>query len=333
MSPVKRAKPASSAATSSTVPFTVEGGATWARNVRLANDHAEIIITLDVGPRVISYRRLPDGANVFKTYAEQVGGAGESEWKIRGGHRLWVAPESLLSYALDNEVHLCVARVALTCRVGLLQPVLKWEANGSQVEIHSRVQSGVQKLMGVAMRPDGSVRVWHKLVNAGTAPLRVAPWALTVCRPGGVEVIPQPPLGKHPRDLLPNRTVVLWPYTDLKDRRLDLGTQFLRLEQRGDCGPVKFGLAHRGGAVAYVVDADVFVKRFGMAGDDAEYPDGGVNFETFSNEDMLEVETLGPLEELGPGDASAELVEEWTLQATPTGFDVRVDDQVRELFM
>ena len=47
-------------------------------NLRLRNNHAELIITLDVGPRVISYRTT-DGANVFKTFEKQLGGTGESE--------------------------------------------------------------------------------------------------------------------------------------------------------------------------------------------------------------------------------------------------------------
>ena len=61
------------------------------------------IITLDVGPRVISYRTT-DGENVFKTFDTQLGGTGEAEWQSRGGHRFWLAPEDpVLSYLPDNE--------------------------------------------------------------------------------------------------------------------------------------------------------------------------------------------------------------------------------------
>lgn len=64
----------------------------WKNNLRLSNGAAKLIVTLDVGPRIISYR-LADGKNVFKEYTEQLGKAGEEEWQIRGGHRLGVAPE------------------------------------------------------------------------------------------------------------------------------------------------------------------------------------------------------------------------------------------------
>src|SRR5215468_1087187 len=86
------------------IPF---GG--WNKNLRLSNDSLELIITLEVGPRIISFRPL-GGKNVFKVVAEQCGKSNESDWKIRGGHRLWTAPEDFdrtvdgrsLTYVMDN---------------------------------------------------------------------------------------------------------------------------------------------------------------------------------------------------------------------------------------
>ena len=53
----------------------------WKNNLRLANADAELVVTLDVGPRVISYR-LANGVNVFKNYDAMMGGTGETEWQI-----------------------------------------------------------------------------------------------------------------------------------------------------------------------------------------------------------------------------------------------------------
>src|SRR2546423_1405942 len=70
----------------------------WENNLQLANEHVEIIISLDVGPRILSYKTR-NGENVLKNYPEQMGTAGEAKWMIRGGHRFWIAPEDeLLSY-------------------------------------------------------------------------------------------------------------------------------------------------------------------------------------------------------------------------------------------
>ena len=56
---------------------------------------------------------------------------------------------------------------------------------------------------------------------------------------------------------------------------------------------------------------DSAVKRFDYR-EEAIYPDLGTRYQTFSNEDMLEMETVGELVTLPPGQ-SAELVESWEL--------------------
>src|SRR5205807_293153 len=62
----------------------------------------EAIVTLDVGPRIISFK-TPDAENVLKNYDAQLGKSGELEWMIRGGHRIWLAPEDeKRTYILDN---------------------------------------------------------------------------------------------------------------------------------------------------------------------------------------------------------------------------------------
>ncbi len=272
------------------VPF---GG--WKNNIRLANAHAELIITLDVGPRVISYRTT-DGTNVFKTFNEQLGGTGEAEWKSRGGHRFWLAPEdAVLSYIPDN--------AAVEHRV--LSP--------HEVELSTSLgeQLPVRKTLSVALAADSTrVSLTHRAENIGSDPLSVATWGLSVMVPGGIEIIPLPPLGEHPRDLLPNRIMILWPFTDMTDPRWRWGRRFITLRQ-ANAGPTKIGLAHRERWAAYHHSDTLFVKIIEYRAG-ASYPDFGCNFETFTNEDMLEVESLGPLMDLAPG-AATEHSERWHL--------------------
>src|SRR5689334_20039986 len=74
----------------------------WENNLRIANSNVELIVTLDVGPRVICFRK-PGGFNVMKNYDEMMGGTNEKEWQIRGGLRFWIAPEDLTrTYFPDN---------------------------------------------------------------------------------------------------------------------------------------------------------------------------------------------------------------------------------------
>src|SRR5437868_12606765 len=74
----------------------------WPNCYRITNGEVELIVTTDVGPRVMRYGFV-GGQNLFKEFEDQMGKSGESSWQARGGHRLWIAPEDpVLSYALDN---------------------------------------------------------------------------------------------------------------------------------------------------------------------------------------------------------------------------------------
>jgi hypothetical protein len=276
----------------------------WQNNLRVSNGQAELILTLDVGPRIISYR-LADGKNVFKNYPDQMGGSGEKEWMIRGGHRLWVGPEDLTrTYALDN------------------RPIKYEETNGT-VRLIPPPDSeyGIQKEIDVSLSPSGSkVTVLHRLTNVGAEPTELAPWVLTVMGPGGIEIIPLPPKRPHPgppknarspKDFAANQFMTIWPFFDFGDSRWHFGSRFITLHQDASKGPTKIGLAHQLGWVGYLNQGTLFVKRFGYE-EGKTYPDNGVNFETFTNQDMLEMESLGPLTRLAPG-KSVEHTEHWEL--------------------
>jgi hypothetical protein len=277
----------------------------WKNNLKFSNGQAELIVTLDVGPRVISYR-LADGKNVFKNYDEMMGKSGEPEWMIRGGHRLWAAPEDTTrTYAPDNG------------------PVAYKELGLGTVRFTPAPESafGLQKEIDVALAPSGSaVALTHRISNVGKEPTTLAAWSLSVMAPGGLEIIPLPPRRPHPgnpknarsaEDFAPNLYLSLWPFTDFQDRRWHFGSKFITLKQNGRQGPTKLGLAHRTGRVGYLNDGTLFVKRFEYR-TGVHYPDHGVNYETFTNDDMLEIESLGPLTQLAPGE-EVEHVETWEL--------------------
>jgi len=61
----------------------------WKHNIRLTNGQVELIVTQDVGPRIVRFGFI-GARNVFGELSEQMGGAGETQWMIRGGHRLWL---------------------------------------------------------------------------------------------------------------------------------------------------------------------------------------------------------------------------------------------------
>jgi len=268
----------------------------WKRNVRLTNGKVELVATLDVGPRLI-HLAAPGGPNVMKNYPEQMGKSGEPEWQIRGGHRLWFAPEDpVATYFPDN---------------GPVE-VEELPKGGVRLRPAAETPNGLQKEIDIVLdkrRP--RVRLTHRIINIGAAPVKLAPWALTVMAPGGTAVVGLPPRGSHPQDLLPNQTLTLWSYTDLGDPRLAMGSRAILLEQRAGGKAFKLGLLNPEGWVAYAVGGCLFVKRFACK-PRKTYPDMNCNTELFTNSDMLEVESLGPLVNLRPG-KKVEHREDWLL--------------------
>lgn len=270
----------------------------WPNSCRLHNDSVELVLLADVGPRLIRFGFLGQ-ENEFREYAELAGKTGGSDWQIYGGHRLWHAPESNpRTYLPDNgpvevEEHRDFVR--------LIQPV--------------EPGTGIQKEIDVQLAPKGArVRLTHRLRNQGPWPVRLAPWALSVMAPGGCAIAPLPPYGSHGSNLLPTRSLALWPYTDMQDARWHWGTRHLLLHQDpGATTPQKVGLNTPDGWVAYARKGHLFVKKSHYQ-QGASYPDLGSSVELFTNADMLEVETLGPLVELAPG-SQVEHVESWSLFA------------------
>src|ERR1700689_5595444 len=74
----------------------------WRNSYRVSNGEVELVVTSDVGPRVIRFGFV-GGQNMFKEYAEQLGKSGEADFQLRGGSRVWKAPEDpVATWAPDN---------------------------------------------------------------------------------------------------------------------------------------------------------------------------------------------------------------------------------------
>jgi len=299
------------------IPF-----AGWKRNLRIQGKTTELIITLDVGPRIIRYA-FPNDKNVFCEFPEQLGGAGETEWMIRGGHRFWTAPEGGHSYERDNG------------------PVTWKKLGETAVEIIQPAGKafGFQKTMRVELLEGEIVRITHHLTNVSSKALDFSPWTLSVMATGGVALIPQPKLDLHPsefpdgravkpEEFLPNRELILWPFTDLTDGRYAYSDHFLRVTYLPELPATKLGLKLPTGWVAYQNGDLIFAKHF--AYDPAlPYPDRGSNFEIFTNHQILELESLAPALPLAPG-ATSTHVEHWTL--TKTSADLRGEKAAVKFF-
>ncbi len=87
---------------------------------RLSNGGVEVVVTTDVGPRIIRYAFVGE-ENLLGETPDDIVKTDLGVWKPWGGHRLWTAPEAMpRSYSPDNEP---VAFTIEGSTIRLVQPV------------------------------------------------------------------------------------------------------------------------------------------------------------------------------------------------------------------
>ena len=69
----------------------------WQNAYKVSNGVVELITTADVGPRILFYG-FCRGENLFHEVEADAGKIGGSQFRLYGGHRLWVAPEVETTY-------------------------------------------------------------------------------------------------------------------------------------------------------------------------------------------------------------------------------------------
>lgn len=269
----------------------------WPNCYRISNGEVELVVTSDVGPRVMFYG-FAGGQNFFWVQKETAGKTGQPEWIARGGHRIWVGPEDVkYTYPPDNSAVSVRAEGSVLIAT---QPVEK--------------ETGIEKQIEVRLAPQGSdVTIIHRLTNRSAMPLEYAAWALSMMAPGGRGVSGFPPRGTHPEMLQPTNPLVMWAFSDLSDPRWTwLKKYFVLRQDPRNATPVKIGHFNPHTFGAYFLNGEMFLKRY-EADPAKTYPDFGCSYETFTNADFLELETLGPLTKVAAG-ATLEHVERWTLR-------------------
>ncbi|HXY14795.1 MAG TPA: hypothetical protein VEI26_09890 [Terriglobales bacterium] len=282
----------------------------WNNVYKLSNQVIELIVTADVGPRIIWYG-FRNRENLLHEVEADAGKTGGSEFRLYGGHRLWVSPEVDRTYYPDNfpvtvSQHGCAIR--FTARREDLPP-----------------GTNLQKEIEIELSDSGSqVQITHRVKNGDSRPTRLAPWSPTMMSAGGRTILPLPPRAPMQNNVLPVGVLGVWSYTDFADPRWTFGTSYIQLQQSpGPTGRFKEqmgGIFNPAGWGAYFKAGYLFIKRAAVIAD-ARYPDFGCNFEVFTNPEFIELETLGPLVELQAGEVVEHVEHWWLFAGVPAGED------------
>jgi hypothetical protein len=265
---------------------------------RLDTAHLWVEALATAGPRIVRLGRAGSDENLL---AETPGDGWDTpfgRYELFGGHRLWYAPEDPERGAVPDVDGLMFADGPETLRLT------------GRVE----APTGLVRTIAIEVLPGGAaLSVCHELCNAGESPIELAPWSISQLPLGGTVILPQA-AARVAHDVRPNRNLVLWPYTSWTDERLGLhdGAVVVSAVAGAD---LKVGYFNDAGWIAYLHGDTALVRRFEPARG-RPHPDLGCNVETYSGPRYLELEVLGPLVTLAPGEATV-LVERWELLAPP----------------
>lgn len=251
--------------------------------LRIAGEGLAVTVTTACGPRILGLEG-PDGRNLLAELPDlRIEIPGLPPYPLRGGHRLWNTPEvPAIAYRPDDA------------------PVTVTEVPGG-VDL----QGAADPVQGVAKRirvviADGAVHVEHEIRNTSDAPLETAPWAITQVPPRGEVWIPVG-MGDRFGKWLPNRAIVLWPYSSVADPRLTLGDDIVVVRGvAGAAGRVKVGTQRSRGWIAWRDGGTLLLVE--AAEEEGSFGDMGASTQCYSCGDFVELETLGPVVTLAPGE-------------------------------
>jgi hypothetical protein len=262
----------------------------------LENEYLRLEYLTQAGPRIVRLSLAGSNENLLAETPDVTWETPFGLYHLYGGHRLWHAPEKvgLTSQPDDN---------------GLRVEQFEW---GVRLTGARQVAGGLSKRLEVRLqRGRPAVSLLHCLTNQGDEPVELAPWAITQLPLGGLAILPQPTQPIDVDGVQPNRFLVLWPYTRWCDPRLRLGDEMILVDGIFLNEKFKIGYFNRHGWAGYLRQGIFFGKRFETR-QGGRYADSGCNLEIYCDQHCLELESLGSLCKLAPGE-NVEHKEEWII--------------------
>jgi hypothetical protein len=255
----------------------------------------EVCVATQAGPRIVGYSRT-HGPQLFASLPDTVLPHPEGDvFRFLGGHRLWRSPEVPAStYLPDNT------------------PVEITVIDDGFVVRGTADRDGIVKTISISQRESFTV-VDHQLENLGVGAVQIAPWAITQLVTGGTAILPERRDLVDAEGLLPNRRIVVWPYTDMSSAEVEFEVDRVAIHATLSRSKTKIGMPNARGWLAYAVGDEVFVKWSPLHDDDAVYADFGASVQSYRDERFIELETIGPVATVDQG-SSITHREVWQLQ-------------------
>lgn len=272
----------------------------YGKVVNISNGSVELKVTTDIGPRIIFFGKCGGENIMFEDEKDAINKGGEffdtnlpnkGNWHIYGGHRLWKSPEDMATYYPDNS----------PVEVEIL-------ADGAVFTSETEITIKLQKSIKITMNDKNEVELVHSFKNCGdVATSKISLWTLNVLDKGAVTTLN---LSTEDTGFLANRNLVYWSYSDINDSR------FQRFQDKVVITWKNIERAFKVGSTittpVEVVTKGLLFTVQGQYDECGEYPDFCSNVEVYTNNHMMEVETISSLASIGAGQSKTH-VEQWSL--------------------
>jgi hypothetical protein len=277
-----------------------------------SNSSIRVEFLTTAGPRIIGLFLNGKDGNILGNADNVCYDTPYGEYYLIGGHRLWHAPEAFpRSFLPDGDG-------------------LQMEYGNRQVMLIQPDEPGTHFRKSITITLDDEkplLQMNHTIQNNSLVKVELAPWAITLLPLGGVAVLPTsaPNQGEY----APNRQISLWHYTRWEDDRLKIKNDHLLVQ--GECRdhPFKIGYFNHKGWAAYWNEGVLFIKRFTPEFTKI-HTDQNSNFECFCYNKFIELESLGPLTALEPGESITH-TETWNiLSDVPNPMTLQGDDPIEQ---
>jgi hypothetical protein len=262
----------------------------------LANPFFRIDVLKNAGPRIVRLVPANTELNLLAEVPNVKWPTSHGDFYPLGGHRLWLGPERReVTYTPDH-----------------LNAETKEIENGLSISHEDHyLDIAYRRQIDLTLDPAApQLKLVHKIKNLGSEPIPALPWAITQFKLGGRAIIP---LAKEPADpgmLLPNRNLVLWPYSRLDDKRFHFSAASIMIDAQVDDTALKVGAySPLGWAAIEFAEGWTLIKKVSVLPPE-DHADMSSNIQCYVFDAFIELETLGRFTLLKPGEEITH-VEEW----------------------
>ena len=255
-------------------------------HLTLHNRFFQLDVLTQAGPRISALIPAGTHQNLLAKLDDSSWDSPYGRYLPLGGHRLWSSPEiPEITYFPE----LSGAHAEVT-------------ANGARLWRQDHGAAEYERTIEIALDAEvPRMQLVHSLRNLAAAPLKTAPWTISMLPMGSRVRLPLSNTNFSDNVFLPNRAIAFWPYDDLHDPRYRIENDFVELQSDPTLDPFKIGVYSMRGWAAAQIEGWLLVKHFEVCKPNSEV-DFGANIEAYTNQDFVEFELLGEMRNLKQGE-------------------------------